>query len=176
MRRESHKRCWKKKPLRKPIWRPARRWNNNIKTGVTEIWCEDLGPIHVSQNRDKWRILWKRQWTLRHITYSEFLDYVRTYQPLKKNSIPWNYLSQLAVSNNWRHYQIIRPTSKIFITSQRDTNAGYLQTSNRLQAKSLNTNSAPNFAYENKTQKWKKCSALRYVIMCYIGVLVHVLS
>jgi len=54
----------------------------------------------------------------------------------------------MTVSNNGGHYPITRlqnrSTSEVFTTSQRDANTGYLENSNRLQAKSLRTNSASN--------------------------------
>jgi hypothetical protein len=46
------------KPERKrPLGRPRRRWEDNIKVDLQEVGCEDMDWIDVAQNRDRWRAL-----------------------------------------------------------------------------------------------------------------------
>jgi hypothetical protein len=40
-----------------PLGRPRRRWENNIRIDLTELRWEDVDWIHVSQDRDQWRVL-----------------------------------------------------------------------------------------------------------------------
>jgi hypothetical protein len=42
---------------RRPLGRPRRRWENNIKMDLTEIGFGDVDWIHLAQNRDRWRAL-----------------------------------------------------------------------------------------------------------------------
>ena len=37
--------------------RPRRRWKDNIKMRLKEIWREDMDWIDVAQDKDKWRAL-----------------------------------------------------------------------------------------------------------------------
>jgi hypothetical protein len=45
-----------KKPLRKP----TRGWEENIKTELTEKRCEDVDCIHIAQIGSSGRLLWTR--------------------------------------------------------------------------------------------------------------------
>jgi hypothetical protein len=42
---------------RRPLGRPRRRWEDNIKIDFREIWFGDVDWIHLSQDRDRWRAL-----------------------------------------------------------------------------------------------------------------------
>jgi hypothetical protein len=42
---------------RRPLGRPRRRWENNIKMDLREIGFEDADWIHWAQDRDRWRAL-----------------------------------------------------------------------------------------------------------------------
>jgi hypothetical protein len=42
---------------RRPLGRPRRRWEDNIKMDLREIGFGDVGLIHLAQDRDKWRAL-----------------------------------------------------------------------------------------------------------------------
>jgi hypothetical protein len=39
------------------LWRPKRRWEDNIKMDLQEVGCVDTGWIGLAQNRDRWRAL-----------------------------------------------------------------------------------------------------------------------
>jgi hypothetical protein len=39
---------------RRPLGRPRRRWEDNIKMDLSEIGFEDVDWIHLAQDRDKW--------------------------------------------------------------------------------------------------------------------------
>jgi hypothetical protein len=41
---------------RRPLGRPRRRWEDNIKTDLQEV-CEDMDWIELAQDRDGWRAL-----------------------------------------------------------------------------------------------------------------------
>jgi hypothetical protein len=42
---------------RRPLGRPRRRWEDNIKMDLVEIGFGDVDWIHWAQERDKWRAL-----------------------------------------------------------------------------------------------------------------------
>jgi hypothetical protein len=39
------------------LGRPRRRWEDNIKMDLREIWFGDVVWIHWAQDRDRWRVL-----------------------------------------------------------------------------------------------------------------------
>jgi hypothetical protein len=46
------------KPKRnKPLKRPRRRWEDNIRMDLTEIGWEGVDWIHLAQDRDQWRVI-----------------------------------------------------------------------------------------------------------------------
>jgi hypothetical protein len=42
---------------RRPLGRPRRRWEGNIKMGLGEIGFGDVDGIYLAQDRDLWRAL-----------------------------------------------------------------------------------------------------------------------
>jgi hypothetical protein len=42
---------------RRPLGRPRRRWEDNIKMDIREIVFGDVDWIHLAQDRDRWRAL-----------------------------------------------------------------------------------------------------------------------
>jgi len=42
---------------KRPLVRPRRRWEYNIKLGVQEVGCEGMDWIELAQERDRWRAL-----------------------------------------------------------------------------------------------------------------------
>jgi hypothetical protein len=42
---------------RKPLGRPRRRWEDNIKMDLREIGLGDVDWIHLAQDKDRWRAL-----------------------------------------------------------------------------------------------------------------------
>ena len=40
---------------KRPLGRPRRRWEDNIKMDLQEVGCEGMDWIDVAQNRDRWR-------------------------------------------------------------------------------------------------------------------------
>jgi hypothetical protein len=42
---------------RRPVGRPRRRWEDNIKMDLREIWFVGVDWIHWAQDRDRWRAL-----------------------------------------------------------------------------------------------------------------------
>jgi hypothetical protein len=45
------------KPEWRPLGRPSRRWEDNIKKDLMEIGFGDVDWIHLAQDRDRWRVL-----------------------------------------------------------------------------------------------------------------------
>jgi hypothetical protein len=46
------------KPVgKRPLGRPRRRWEENIKMDLQEVGCEGMDWIDVTQDRDRWRAL-----------------------------------------------------------------------------------------------------------------------
>jgi hypothetical protein len=50
---------------RRPLGRPRRRWEDNIKIDLREIGFGDVDWIHVAQDRDRWRALVNTMMNLR---------------------------------------------------------------------------------------------------------------
>jgi hypothetical protein len=42
---------------KRPLGRPTRRWEDNIKMDLQEVGCGGMDWIDVSQDRDRWRAL-----------------------------------------------------------------------------------------------------------------------
>jgi hypothetical protein len=42
---------------RRPLGRPRRRWEDNIKMDIREVGWEDMNWIELAQDRDTWRAL-----------------------------------------------------------------------------------------------------------------------
>jgi hypothetical protein len=45
---------------KRPLGRPRRRWINNIKMDLSEIWLSFVDWIGLAQDRYRWRALWTR--------------------------------------------------------------------------------------------------------------------
>jgi hypothetical protein len=43
---------------RRPLGRPRRRWEDNIKIDFKEIECDDVDWIYLAGDRDQWQALW----------------------------------------------------------------------------------------------------------------------
>jgi hypothetical protein len=42
---------------RRPLGRPRRRWEDNIKMDLQEVGCGGVDWIELAQDRDRWRVL-----------------------------------------------------------------------------------------------------------------------
>jgi len=42
---------------KRPLGRPRRRWEDNIKVGLQEVGCGGMDWIELAQDRDRWRAL-----------------------------------------------------------------------------------------------------------------------
>jgi hypothetical protein len=42
---------------KRPLGRPRRRWEDNIRMDLMEIWLEAVDWMHMAQDRDRWRDL-----------------------------------------------------------------------------------------------------------------------
>jgi hypothetical protein len=42
---------------KRPLGRPRRKWEDNIKIDLQELGCVGMDWIDVAQDRDKWRVL-----------------------------------------------------------------------------------------------------------------------
>jgi len=42
---------------KRPLGRPTRRWEDNIKMNLLEVGCGGLDWIELAQDRDRWRAL-----------------------------------------------------------------------------------------------------------------------
>jgi hypothetical protein len=40
---------------KKPLGRPRRRWEDNIKLDVQDVGCRSMDWVDLAQNRDSWR-------------------------------------------------------------------------------------------------------------------------
>ena len=60
---------------KRPLGRPRRRWEDNIKMDLQEVVCEGVDWIELAQDRDRWRALVTAVMNLRgSIKCREFLD------------------------------------------------------------------------------------------------------
>jgi hypothetical protein len=50
---------------RKPLGRPRRRWEDNIKMDLREVGCGGMDWINLAQDRDRWRALMNAVMNLR---------------------------------------------------------------------------------------------------------------
>ena len=46
-----------KPEVKRPLGRPRRRWDDNIKMNLQELGCGSMDWIDLSQDRDRWRAL-----------------------------------------------------------------------------------------------------------------------
>ena len=42
---------------KRPLGRPRRRWEDNVKTDIQEVGCGGIDWIDLAQDRDRWRVL-----------------------------------------------------------------------------------------------------------------------
>jgi hypothetical protein len=42
---------------KRPLGRPRRRWQDNVKVDLQEVGCGDVDWIYLAKDRDKWRTL-----------------------------------------------------------------------------------------------------------------------
>jgi hypothetical protein len=43
--------------VKRPLGRRRRRWEDNIRVDIKEIWWEGVDWMHLAQDKDKWRAL-----------------------------------------------------------------------------------------------------------------------
>ena len=43
-----------KSEIKRPLWRPRRRWEDNIKMDLQEVRCGNMNWIELTQDRDWW--------------------------------------------------------------------------------------------------------------------------
>ena len=48
---------WGKPGGKRPLGRPRRRWEDNIKVDLQEVGCEGMDWIELAEDRDRWRAL-----------------------------------------------------------------------------------------------------------------------
>jgi hypothetical protein len=46
-----------KSEIKRPLGRPRRRWEDNIKIDLQEVRCRGMDWIELAQDRDRWRAL-----------------------------------------------------------------------------------------------------------------------
>jgi len=53
--RNSYKILIEKPEGKRPLWRPRRRWEHNIRMDHREMWLKGVDWIHLPQDGDKWQ-------------------------------------------------------------------------------------------------------------------------
>jgi hypothetical protein len=56
-RRGAYRALMGKPEGRRPLGRPRRRWEDNIKMDLREVGCGGMDWINLAQDRDRWRAL-----------------------------------------------------------------------------------------------------------------------
>jgi len=56
-RRNVYRNLVGKREGKRPLWRPRRRWEDNIKMDLQEVGCGGMDWIEPAQDRDRWRAL-----------------------------------------------------------------------------------------------------------------------
>jgi len=56
-RRSVHRVLVGKHEGKRPLWRPRRRWEDNIKMDLQEVGCGGMDWIELAQDRNRWRAL-----------------------------------------------------------------------------------------------------------------------
>ncbi|KAJ4439560.1 hypothetical protein ANN_07687 [Periplaneta americana] len=90
---------------KKPLGRPRRRWEDNIKMDLREVGYDDREWINLAQDRDQWRAYVRAGKNLRqnffHVTGGlsvavpgELLGYWEAYQRYKSGNVEWSELVQ----------------------------------------------------------------------------------
>jgi hypothetical protein len=69
----------------KPLGRPRRGWEDNIKMDLQEVGWVGMDWIALAQDRDRWRALVNAV-----MEWREFLDQLRTCYLLKKDFASWS--------------------------------------------------------------------------------------
>ena len=89
-----------KPEVKRPLGRPRRRWDDNIKTDFRGIGCEGVDWTYLAQKRARWWVLCEEgNEHSGSIKCGEFLYYLRNSQLVKKDSGPWTYLFIYFVTN-----------------------------------------------------------------------------
>ena len=52
---------------KRPLGRPRRRWEDNIKMDLQEVGCGGLDWIELAEDRDSWRAVVDAAWRLRFL-------------------------------------------------------------------------------------------------------------
>jgi hypothetical protein len=71
---------------KRPVGRPLRRWEDNIRMVLREIGWGGVDWIDLVQDRDQWRALVNTVMNLRW----EILEQPRNWRLLQKGSAPWS--------------------------------------------------------------------------------------
>jgi hypothetical protein len=74
---------------KRPLGRPRRRWEDNIKMDLREIGIAGANWFRLAQDRVPWRAFVNTVMKLQ-VSFKLFLDNLSDYQPFKEYPAPWN--------------------------------------------------------------------------------------
>jgi hypothetical protein len=66
---------------KRPLWRPRRRWEDNIKMDLQEVECGGMDWIELAQDRHRWRALVKAVTKLR-VSYNAW-NFLTSCKPVR---------------------------------------------------------------------------------------------
>ncbi|KAJ4435468.1 hypothetical protein ANN_18084, partial [Periplaneta americana] len=70
---------------KRPLGRPRRRWEDNIKMDLREVGYDDIDWINLAQNRNQWRAyIMEKKWEYKGTVHQLFIDFKKAYDSVKR--------------------------------------------------------------------------------------------
>jgi hypothetical protein len=77
--------------VKRPVERPRRRWEDNIKTDHQELGWRGMNRIELAQDRDRWQALTNT--AMKNVGSTKYENFLNSSKPVsfpRRNLPPWN--------------------------------------------------------------------------------------